>query len=66
MGGLCPINKLNLKCCKCGNIIETLPRSCAQDVVISEDNQFLWYMGEKYGYQPREEIICEICQKKEG
>ncbi|KKK44103.1 hypothetical protein LCGC14_2836270 [marine sediment metagenome] len=65
MRGLFPINKLNLICCKCGNIIETLPQSCAQDILINEDNQILCYMGEKYGYRPLEEIICEYCQKKE-
>ncbi|KKK41462.1 hypothetical protein LCGC14_0512350 [marine sediment metagenome] len=54
-----------MKCCKCGNVIETLPQSYAQDIVVSEDNQILYYMGEKYGYRALEEIVCENCQKEE-
>ncbi|MHA2326090.1 MAG: hypothetical protein ACXACB_11855 [Promethearchaeota archaeon] len=57
------MDKLKLKCCKCGTVIETLPQGCAQDVIVNEDNQILCYMGEKYGYRSLDDIICENCQQ---
>ena len=58
------INKIKLKCCKCGNILETLPAS-AQDININkETGQIEYYCGQKYGYRTVNDIVCEVCQKK--
>lgn len=60
------MGKLNLKCCKCGNVMETLPQCCGQDMILNEETgQMEYYMGPKYGYRAIEEIICLECQEKE-
>ncbi|KKM95594.1 hypothetical protein LCGC14_1186590 [marine sediment metagenome] len=46
------MDRLKLKCCKCGNIIETLPQCCGQNMTLNEEtDQFECYMGPKYCYQ---------------
>ncbi len=60
------MGKLNLKCCKCGKVLETLPQYCAQDMTLNEETgQIEYFMGPKYGYRTIEEIICLECQEKE-
>ncbi len=60
------MDKLNLICCKCGNVLETLPQCCEQDMTLNEETgQLECYMGPKYGYKTLEEIICIDCQEKE-
>ena len=58
--------KLNLKCSKCKKVMETLPRACAEDMIIDEETgQMLYNMGPKYGYRSIDEIICKECQEKD-
>ena len=58
--------KLNLKCCICGNVMETLPQCSGQDMVLNEETcQIECYMGPKYGYRTIEKIVCLDCQEKE-
>ncbi|MFW9866460.1 MAG: hypothetical protein ACFFEN_10230 [Candidatus Thorarchaeota archaeon] len=60
------MDKLKIKCCKCGNIIETLPKNCSLDLVLNEETgQMECYMGPKYGYRTLDCIICEKCQEKD-
>ena len=57
--------KLKLKCCKCGNIMETLPQS-TQDIVIDEETgEFMYWNGPKYGYATADCLVCEKCQEKD-
>jgi len=54
--------KKKLKCCKCGNIMETLPRS-TQDIIINEETgEFMYWNGPKYGYNTADCLVCEKCQ----
>lgn len=56
--------KLKLKCCKCGNIMETLPSS-SQDVIVDEETgEMLYWNGQKCGYRPADCLVCEKCQEK--
>ena len=58
------MSRLNLKCCKCGNIMETLPSS-SQDIIIDvESGEMLYWNGKKCGYRPADYLICEKCQEK--
>ena len=55
---------LKLKCCKCGNKMETLPRG-AQDIVINEETgEPMYWNGPKYGYTTVDCLVCEKCQEK--
>ncbi len=56
--------KKKLKCCKCGNIMETRPRS-TQDIIINEETgEFMYWNGPKYGYNTADCLVCEKCQEK--
>ena len=56
--------ELKLKCCKCGNKMETLPRG-AQDIVINEETgEPMYWNGPKYGYTTVDCLVCEKCQEK--
>ncbi len=60
------MGKLKLECCKCGNIMETLPQG-AQDIMIDEETgEVLYYNGPEYGYLTAECVVCEKCQEKKG
>jgi hypothetical protein len=51
-----------LKCVKCGNIVETLPLHCGHSMTINEEtNQLECYMGPKCGYISFDEFKCENC-----
>ncbi|MFX1374788.1 MAG: hypothetical protein ACFFA0_03145 [Promethearchaeota archaeon] len=56
--------RLQLKCCKCGNIMETLPTSY-QDIIFDEETgEMLYWNGKKNGYKPTNCLVCEKCQEK--
>lgn len=60
------MGKLKLECCKCGNIMETLPQG-TQDMIIDEETgEMLYYNGPKYGYLTAECVVCEKCQEKKN
>ncbi|MGV9174085.1 MAG: hypothetical protein ACOC44_12915 [Promethearchaeia archaeon] len=53
----------DIKCCKCGQTLDTLPRHCGQDMVFNEEkNQLECYMGPECGYIPLDEVICKNCK----
>ena len=55
---------MELKCIKCGNIVETLPQHCGQDMIFNEETGALeCYMGESCGYIDLDNFICENCCK---
>ncbi|MFX0042596.1 MAG: hypothetical protein ACFE8L_06775 [Candidatus Hodarchaeota archaeon] len=55
---------MELKCIKCGNILETLPQHCGQDMIFNEETGALeCYMGEACGYIDLDNFICENCCK---
>ena len=55
---------LELKCVKCGNIVETIPTHCGYDMSYDENsNQLQCYMGPVCGYINLDEFICENCCK---
>jgi len=59
------MGRLKLKCCKCGNIMETLPSS-SQDIIIDEESgEMLYWNGKKCGYRPADCLVCEKCQEKD-
>ena len=57
------MKKLKLICCKCGNVMETLPSS-SQDVIIDEESgEMLYWNGQKCGYRTIDCLVCEKCQE---
>ena len=58
------LEKLQLICCKCGNVMETLPSS-SQDIIMDEETgEFLYWNGQKCGYRSSDCLVCEKCQDK--
>ncbi|MHA1883610.1 MAG: hypothetical protein ACXADU_12285 [Promethearchaeota archaeon] len=58
------MGRLKLKCCKCDNIMETVPGT-SQDIITDEETgEFLYWNGPEYGYMPADCIICEKCREK--
>ena len=58
------MNKLKLICCKCGNVMETLP-SISQDIIFDEETgERLYWNGQKCGYRTIDCLVCEECQEK--
>jgi hypothetical protein len=59
------MGRLQLKCCKCGNMMETLPGG-SQDIIIDDETgEVLYWNGKKSGYQPADCLVCEKCQEKD-
>ena len=55
-----------MKCHKCGNIIETIPDHCGQDMIFNEEtSQWECFMGQKCGYIKIDELICSKCAGEE-
>jgi primosomal protein N' len=55
---------MELKCSKCGNIVETIPLHCSQSMIYNEeDNQLECWMGPACGYIKIDEFVCENCCK---
>ncbi len=55
-----------LKCCQCGDKIETVPMTCGYDIIFDEKtNQWECNMGSEFGYMKLDELICSKCQEKQ-
>jgi primosomal protein N' len=53
-----------LKCNNCGNIIETIPVHCGQDMTVNEETgQLECWMGPKCGYVKLDELFCVKCEE---
>ena len=58
------MGRLQLKCCKCGNMMETLPGG-SQDIIIDDDTgDMLYWNGKEGGYRPADCLVCEKCLEK--
>ena len=56
--------KLKLECCKCGNLMETIPSNSQDIIVDKETDEILYWNGQKYGYVTIDCFVCEKCQEK--
>lgn len=53
----------DLKCCKCGNSLDSLPKHCGHDMIVNEETgQLECHMGPECGYVPLDEVICDSCK----
>ncbi|MBD3194526.1 MAG: hypothetical protein GF317_05680 [Candidatus Lokiarchaeota archaeon] len=51
-----------LKCTKCGKLIETIPQHCEKDMIYNEEtNQLECHMGPECGYISLDEYVCQNC-----
>ncbi|MFX1337060.1 MAG: hypothetical protein ACFFDK_00470 [Promethearchaeota archaeon] len=53
---------VNMRCCICGNKIETIPVHCGEDMIYNEQtNQWECYMGPECGYIKLDKLFCSRC-----
>ncbi|MFX1442916.1 MAG: hypothetical protein ACFFHV_05830 [Promethearchaeota archaeon] len=57
---------VNMRCCICGNKIETIPVHCGEDMIYNEQtNQWECYMGPECGYIKLDKLFCSRCADSE-